>query len=321
MNAPPSRVPDRGEWLTIGSLSRATGIPVPTLRTWERRYGFPVPVRRPSGHRLYRLSAVPHLRLLRRALAAGRRPVEIMGLPLPRLETLVAEAAMDRAGAYREPEGAGAERGRREAPAPAADEATVEGLLHAAASLELDDFVDRLRTTWARLGPLEFLERCAAPLARRIGDAWARGELGIRHEHLASVRLCEFLREARRPYDEAARGPFVALATPPGDLHEIGLLMAALVFALRGYRVLYLGPGTPAAEIARLVQEAPLRVVAVSVSETGRRAAGVMLRSLRRSLPRSVVLWTGGSGAPAAAAGIRRARDLRDLHVRLAGPG
>jgi hypothetical protein len=34
---------DGGPWLSIGALSKATGIAVETLRTWELRYGFPVP--------------------------------------------------------------------------------------------------------------------------------------------------------------------------------------------------------------------------------------------------------------------------------------
>lgn len=39
--------------LTIGDLAAATGVPAATLRMWERRYGFPVPRRLPSGHRRY----------------------------------------------------------------------------------------------------------------------------------------------------------------------------------------------------------------------------------------------------------------------------
>jgi hypothetical protein len=39
--------------ISIGALSRATGIPVETLRTWEARYGFPIPERKRSGHRVY----------------------------------------------------------------------------------------------------------------------------------------------------------------------------------------------------------------------------------------------------------------------------
>ena len=39
--------------LRIGAVSRATGVAVPTLRSWERRYGLPVPARTAGGHRLY----------------------------------------------------------------------------------------------------------------------------------------------------------------------------------------------------------------------------------------------------------------------------
>lgn len=39
--------------LTIGELSTQTGVGISTLRAWERRHGFPVPRRLPSGHRRY----------------------------------------------------------------------------------------------------------------------------------------------------------------------------------------------------------------------------------------------------------------------------
>jgi hypothetical protein len=39
--------------LTLKAVSRRTGIPAATLRTWQRRYGFMRPMRSPSGYRLY----------------------------------------------------------------------------------------------------------------------------------------------------------------------------------------------------------------------------------------------------------------------------
>lgn len=39
--------------LTIGDVSDSTGVPAATLRSWESRYGFPVPMRLPRGHRRY----------------------------------------------------------------------------------------------------------------------------------------------------------------------------------------------------------------------------------------------------------------------------
>jgi DNA-binding transcriptional MerR regulator len=38
---------------SIGAVARMLGIPPATLRTWEERYGLPVPERSPGGHRLY----------------------------------------------------------------------------------------------------------------------------------------------------------------------------------------------------------------------------------------------------------------------------
>src|SRR5512134_2122557 len=71
--------PDDGAWLSIGALSRATGIAVETLRTWESRYGFPVPQRKPSGHRVYPVSAVTRLRRVAQALSFGHRAGQVGG--------------------------------------------------------------------------------------------------------------------------------------------------------------------------------------------------------------------------------------------------
>src|SRR5262245_9076336 len=65
--------------LSIGALSRLTAIPVETLRTWERRYGYPVPERKPSGHRVYPVTSAPRLRRIVQALASGHRAREVVG--------------------------------------------------------------------------------------------------------------------------------------------------------------------------------------------------------------------------------------------------
>lgn len=44
--------------LTISDLTRHTGVPSATLRSWESRYGFPRPARLPGGHRRYARSDV-----------------------------------------------------------------------------------------------------------------------------------------------------------------------------------------------------------------------------------------------------------------------
>ena len=48
---------DKRRQLSIGAVSKATGVPVETLRTWERRYGVPSPGRSAMGELDSRLSA------------------------------------------------------------------------------------------------------------------------------------------------------------------------------------------------------------------------------------------------------------------------
>src|SRR5512135_2285392 len=83
------REEEDGAWLSIGALSRATGIAVETLRTWESRYGFPVPERKPSGHRVYPVSAVPRLRRIAQALALGHRAGQVVGASDDALDRLL----------------------------------------------------------------------------------------------------------------------------------------------------------------------------------------------------------------------------------------
>lgn len=42
-----------GNTMSIGELARRAGVPVPTIRTWEQRYGVPAPARSRGGHRRY----------------------------------------------------------------------------------------------------------------------------------------------------------------------------------------------------------------------------------------------------------------------------
>ena len=298
--APPEPVADG--LLSIGALSAATGVPVETIRTWERRYGFPVAERKPSGHRVYPLTTVPRLRLIAQALTRGHRAAEVVPAPEAVLASLLAAVPPAPARPDRPPIPPGA-------PADSAD------LLDVVRAFDAERLKRILQADWARLGPIEFLERRAAPFLAAVGEAWAAGTLEVRHEHFASASLGDFLRAVRMPLDDRATGPVVALATLPGELHGLGLQMSALVFALAGWRVLLLGVDTPVDQIAALAREAPIAAVGLSCAEPGGREAAESLKALRRRLPRRIPLLVGGAGAPPAPgqAGVETLADLAAL--------
>jgi CheY-like chemotaxis protein len=69
----------------IGAVARMLDIPPATLRTWEERYGLPVPERSPGGHRLYSRDQVDQLRFVKAQLADGMAPADAHRLLAERL--------------------------------------------------------------------------------------------------------------------------------------------------------------------------------------------------------------------------------------------
>ncbi len=290
---PPRRGPVGVGLLSIGALSAATGIPVDTLRTWERRYGFPLAERKPSGHRVYPLSTVPRLRRMAQAIAQGHRAAQVLPASERLLDGLLATLPEVPA----EPIPANRAGARPAPPTPT----EIDDLFAAVRGFDAERLRAGFQLDWARLGPLEFLEQRAAPFLKAVGNAWAEGSLDVRHEHFGSAVLGDFLRTVRLPLDDRASGPIAALATLPGELHGLGLQMSALVFALAGWRALILGVDTPVEQIAALAREAPLAAVALSCVQPRSRRFTAPIRSLRRRLPRHIPLLVGGAGAPSAA--------------------
>lgn len=268
--------------LTIGALASATGIPVETLRTWERRYGYPEAARKPSGHRVYPLTTVARLRRVAQAMALGHRAAQVVAATDQTLDLLLAAAGGPSAGS----------------PRHAAQVASVAELVKAVAVFDTDSLRRMFQADWAHLGPLDFLEQRAAPLMAAIGAQWVEGGLDIRHEHVASASLGDFLRTARFPHDEVARGPSVALATLDGELHGLGLQMCATIFALAGWRSLVVGVSTPLDELAALAVEANVAAVAVSLVQPPSDDTAETIASLRHRLPAHIPVLLGGSGVP-----------------------
>ena len=69
----------------IGRVERETGLAKDTLRVWERRYGFPKPLRDGNGERVYPPEQVEKLRVIRRLMDGGMRPGKLVGATLAEL--------------------------------------------------------------------------------------------------------------------------------------------------------------------------------------------------------------------------------------------
>ena len=307
----PAQAP-RSSLLGIGALSRATGVPVDTLRTWERRYGFPKPERTPSGHRRYPARAVDRLRLVKRALEFGHRASSVVPLTEGALAKVLALG-----GAV-----------EREPPAPVGltEPDSLKSWFDAARNLDGRALERAMREAWTAVGARRFIDEFAVPFAVGMGDRWARGDLGVRHEHFASERLRDLLSAEWRTLMANVSGPSVVLATLPEERHDLPLHMAAVVLALARFEVVFLGSSTPPLEIARAAGEHSAIAVVLTLSAYAeRKVALTRLRELRRALDPGVLVAAGGTGLSRPPPGVERVEDfssLVDRLIRLApGPG
>lgn len=277
----------------IQVVARRTGLSPDVLRAWEKRYAAVEPTRSPTGRRLYTDGDVERLLLLRRATLSGRSIGQIAGLSDAELRDLVAEDEDQEARAPRP-------RSATAALAPARPAAEVlETCIEAIRSLDGDRLDATLSQAEVQLSPQLLLDQVLGPLMESIGEHWNAGELRVTHEHLASSVVRSFLGRIRQSEISVASGPRILVTTPAGQIHELGAALAGAAAALEGWRVTYLGPNVPAAEVAAAAAQLQPRAVALSiVYPTDDPHVLEELRRLREFLPDEVAILIGGAAAP-----------------------
>jgi len=262
----------------IGAIAQEIGLTKDTLRVWERRYGFPEPMRSPGGERLYPQEQVTKLRLVKRLLDAGHRPSKVLAQPIEQLQQL-AEAS-----------GVGQD----------APDAELDHLVALLRNGAYEDFRFGLLKRGTRDGLERFVLDVAAPLSARVGNAWAAGTLQVYHEHLFSEAIQLTLRTLMRPFGDALRGrggrPRVLLTTLSGEGHGLGILMAEAMFMLSECECIQLGLQTPLHDIVSAAAAHEVDVVALSFTAVlPAQAIANGLTELRNMLPSHVRIWAGGS--------------------------
>lgn len=304
-------MPRQANLLSIGALSRATGVPAETLRTWERRYGFPSGERTESGHRRYSMPTLERLRLVTQVLELGYPPSSALVADEATLREMMRAAKPLVAGNAPPIEN---EPGVSPGVMPPALEPWFEHVER----FEGRAFERALRTAWAEHGGLAFIEQRAAPFAVELGLRWARGQISVGQEHFASERLREFLVQQWRPLSDAATGGSFVCATPRGETHVLGLHMAALTLTLGNARIVFLGADVPPQDMASAAAHHAAEAVVLSASASVDRARlRVDMAALRGALGTNTPILAGGVGfvpEPPGVVVLARFSDLQRWH-------
>ena len=265
--------------LRVGELSRRCGVSADLLRAWERRYGLLKPTRSTGGLRLYAPADLERVRLMKQHLAEGLAAAEAAALALR----------------------AGASEG-----APQAEFRPAE--LRSELAEALDSFdepraqavVDRLL---AAATVDTFLREIVLPYLGELGTRWERGEISVAQEHFASGVLRGRLLGLARGWG-LGLGPAAVLACLPGEQHDIGLISFGLALHARGWRIVYLGPDCPVANVAEASEQLEARLVVLSAVSPER--VEPVLSELRELAQRHTVAMGGAAAGDAGleAAGV-----------------
>jgi DNA-binding transcriptional MerR regulator/methylmalonyl-CoA mutase cobalamin-binding subunit len=272
--------------LRIGELSRRAGVSDHVLRAWETRYGLLRPTRSAGGYRLYSAADERRVRRMKELIADGLSAAEAA-------RAVVAE----RAGS------AGADElgGGGAAQEVATLRAALDGFDEPSAKAVLDRLLSRLSLT-------AVLREVVLPYLQDLGDRWERGSVSVAQEHFASNLLRGRLAGLALGWGAGA-GPRALLACPPGELHDLPLLIFGITLNRLGWRVTYLGSNTPLAELFEAA-EATRPDVVVLAAVASRRFEDIAdgLTELGRRCP----LALAGAGAHADLARRVGARLLPD---------
>jgi DNA-binding transcriptional MerR regulator len=259
---------------TIRQASLRTGVSVPLIRAWERRYGVVAPRRTASGYRLYDDEAIARLLAMRRLVDDGWQPSAAATAlrdgtapptgepPTARVDTSLSDRFTDAAARY---DGRGMEEALDEMTSRGSYEATIDSVV--------------------------------LPAAVALGERWQRGELDVAAEHAASAAIMRRLSAAFGAAGMAAGGPLVVVGLPPGARHELGALAFAAALRRRGVAVVYLGPDVPVGSwVHAVAASGAAGAVLGVVREEDAASAGRVAEAIAAAAP-GVLLALGGAAA------------------------
>ncbi len=223
---------------SIRQMIELTGLSEFTIRGWENRYQAFSPQRTDTGRREYSKKDIEKALLIRELLNRGHKISKIAPLSSQKLQSLFEgfeEAQNEQRGHHKNKQVTQALE-----------------LMFLQKWTELSELFRGVRyKKTSELVQLFFL-----PLLHELAVHVVAGRASVAQEHVLSSFLKEKIYSAlsdlenRKIIKSPSKKVRFVLATPEGDYHEIGLLLAHLLIRSYGYTSLYLGPHTPAQDLA-----------------------------------------------------------------------
>lgn len=291
---------------SVGAVAERVGLPAPTLRSWDRRYGIGPTERTEGNHRRYTAADIRRIRLMSRLTATGV-PAQAASEVVRALDddTVARRLEADAAGT-------GGEAG------PSAP-GTADAIVAAAGALDAATLTTLYRQTLRQWELTTAWSDVLVPALREIGRQWSDGSLGVESEHLASELLQSELRAVVHAHRQRLPGPPVVLASADNEQHHLPLLAVDAELARQGIASIFLGSRVPPSAMVGAVHRAQPRALFLWASLRRPTAEPLWIELCPLERPLTVVLggpgWPEDIDLPDPSVTVRRVHDL-DSAVR-----
>jgi MerR family transcriptional regulator, light-induced transcriptional regulator len=272
----------------IKAVSKLTGLTAHAIRAWEKRYSAVTPIRNSKNRRLYTEEDIERLRLLKIATDSGHSIGQIANLPKGDLVEITKSYQEMKLDAI-----------PKDHVAPTFNNSRLEhhyqNCLSAVFKLDPDSLRGAIQNAAVDLGQISLTEKIIVPLMQKLGDLWREGSVRVAQEHLASEVIKGYFGNVISSANISRVAPKIMVTTPSGQFHEIGAMLAAATASSEGWNVIYLGPNTPADEIAGAARQNQVKVVALSIVYPEDNSHLIHeLEKLANYLPKEIILIVGG---------------------------
>jgi methanogenic corrinoid protein MtbC1 len=274
--------------------ARMTGLKPELLRAWETRYRAVTPTRTQGGSRLYSGEDLDRLMLLRDVVESGHRIGRVAHLSIDELQGLLPESRSENPNA-------------------------IERIIAVFQRLDGVKAQRLLTDELTKLGSIEFATNLVLPLLFEIGRRWERGDLTVSVEHLATAVLRSILMTLVDAENENRGSPKVVFATPSGEPHDLGTLVASIVANRAGSDLVFLGADVPAEDLVDCVVSSNASALVLGIVTLPQVSAERILREIRKELPKEIGVFVGGAGIQGLShiKGIDRVDNLVQLEAQI----
>ena len=158
------------------------------------------------------------------------------------------------------------------APVPAEDKGAWNEYLQrmVAAIVRFDEQkLDNVYNEAMSLYPVDVItSRLILPLLEALGARWETNEGSIAEEHFFSVFLRNKLGARFHHQNRSNRGPKLIMACLPGEHHEFGILLFALIAHSKGYQVILLGTDLPLGDLKQVAARTDSQAIVLAGSSS-----------------------------------------------------